>query len=413
MSTTITSHTLACGMPLVIESSTSVQSLALNWLLPAGSATDPADAVGLSTLLAELLTRGAGDLDGRQHSDALDMLGVQRSAYAGRHHMHIGATLLADRLAEALPLIVSMVRAPRLAAESLDGVRALCLQSFESLRDEPQHMVGINVNAAHEPPPFNRSGYGDRATLESATLEQIRAFWQQRFVPVGAILAVAGAVDPEQLINLLNTQLAGWSGDVDEPQPTAEPQGGIAHEQQDSNQSHIAICCDAPAEPHEDSMLERLAVGVLSGGTSARLFTEVRQKRSLCYSVGASYRAGRDRGVVRLYAGTRPERAQETIDVSLAEFDRIAQGATDEEYRRAVTQLKSHLIMSGESSRARASAIASDQFRLGHARSLDEIARRVDAISHDDLNAYLARRSFGPFTMATIGPAALSLPVPA
>jgi predicted Zn-dependent peptidase len=160
-------------------------------------------------------------------------------------------------------------------------------------------------------------------------------------------------------------------------------------------------------------MLERLAVGVLSGGTSGRLFTEVRQKRALCYSVGASYRGGKEHGMVSLYAGTTPERAQETVDVCLAEIHRLREGATASELDRAANRLKAHLVMAGESTAARAAAIASDQFRIGRPRSLQEFAAAVDAVTLDALNDYLARRDFGEFTVASIGPVELAARVEA
>lgn len=145
--------------------------------------------------------------------------------------------------------------------------------------------------------------------------------------------------------------------------------------------------------------------GLLS--TSGRLFTEVRQKRSLCYSVGASYRAGRDQGMVTMYAGTTPERAQETLDVALQEVHRLNSGITREEFDRAVIGLKAHQIMQGESTPARAAALVYDQFRLGRARTLEEIAAAVDAITLEQVNEYLASREFGRFTICTIGPEAL------
>jgi predicted Zn-dependent peptidase len=159
-------------------------------------------------------------------------------------------------------------------------------------------------------------------------------------------------------------------------------------------------------------MLERLAIAVLSGSTSGRLFTEVRAKRSLCYSVGASYRASRDFGIVGLYAGTTPERAQETLDVCTAEIDGMLGTASvsREEYDRAVIGLKSSLIMQGESTGARAAAIAEDTDRLGRPRALDEVAAEIDAISLDDLNAYCASRVAGSFTIVSIGKTPLNPP---
>ena len=77
---------------------------------------------------------------------------------------------------------------------------------------------------------------------------------------------------------------------------------------------------------------------------------------------------------------------------------------SEAEFLRAVIGLKSNLVMQGESTSARASAIASDHFRIGRARTLEELAAAMDAVSLDQLNAYLARRRIGEFTVATIGP---------
>ena len=223
-------------------------------------------------------------------------------------------------------------------------------------------------------------------------------------MPNGSIITAAGAVDPDQLADRLNMLLSGWIGSHEEPERSAEATRGYLHIPQDTAQMHIGLAWDAPREADEDAMLERLAVAVLSGSTSGRLFTEVRQKRSLCYSVGASYRPGRDDGLVALYAGTTPQRAQETLDVSLAEVARLREGVESDEFDRAVIGLKSHLIMQGESTPARAGALGGDHFRLGRARTLDELAASIDAITLADLNAYVARREVGDFTIVSIGP---------
>ncbi len=161
-------------------------------------------------------------------------------------------------------------------------------------------------------------------------------------------------------------------------------------------------------------MLERLAISVLSGGMSSRLFTEIREKRALCYSVGARYATDRDFGIVTASVGTQPERAQESLDVLVAEMQRLSTPkgrVTPEEFCRAVVGMKSGLVFSGESTGARASALASDVFRLGTPRSLEQLAAEVDAITLDQLNAYLATRSLGEVTIQTVGPEPLTPPI--
>lgn len=406
----IETHRLACGLTVVLEPIQSVTSVALRWLLPMGSATDPADRQGYSTLLSELIFRGAGELSSREHSDALDRLGIQRSSQVQSHHLRIDATMMADHLHEGLKLIVPMVLTPTLPADGLDSVRSLCLQSLESLADDPQHLVMLRVRQQHLPSPFNRTGYGEEVALRDACIEDLREFRASRCRPRNSILGIAGQIEPESLIPILDGLLEGWSGTTDDPQELEPGRRGVVSLSQSTSQVHIAVVFDAPREADDDSILERLAIGVLSGSTSGRLFTEVRQKRSLCYSVGASYGSGRDYGLVTMYAGTTPERAQETLDVSLGEIFRLRQGVEQAEFDRVVTGLKSQLIMQGESTPARATAIALDQFRLGGARSLSDITREIDAVSLGSLNDYLTRREYGEFTITSIGPVELKSP---
>ena len=114
--------------------------------------------------------------------------------------------------------------------------------------------------------------------------------------------------------------------------------------------------------------------------------------------------------MVSLYAGTTPDRAEETLEVCTAEIQRLQEGVREEEFQRAVVGLKSNLIMQGESTAARAAAIGYDHFRLGRARTLPELAVEIDSISIERLNDYLETRQFGEFTVASIGPAELAVP---
>ena len=193
---TIETIPLDCGATLVFEPIAGVASAALNWMLPPGSSSDPDDGDGLAAVLSELIFRGAGDLDSRKHSDALDRLGVQRSSHVSTHHLRLSATLVGHRLDEAVPLLAAMVTQPSLPADAVEAVQSLCLQSLESLDDDPQQLVMLRLRERHHPPPFNRHGYGERSVLEQCTIDDLRRSWAGRCVPGGSILAVAGAADP-------------------------------------------------------------------------------------------------------------------------------------------------------------------------------------------------------------------------
>jgi predicted Zn-dependent peptidase len=408
----ITTITLDCGLPLIVESMSGVRSAGLTWLLPMGTARDPADKIGLSAVLSEMVLRGAGGMDSRQHADAFDKLGVSRSVSNEGQFITLGATMLGSRVLDALPLIVDIVRRPRLAEEDFEPSRDLAVQSIESLKDDPQERVMLLLRQQHNPDPIRRSNLGTIEGLEKLTHADLAPAWHKGAVPGGGVLAIAGGVDPAPIARKLNELFKGWSGTSEPVTWTGTGARGVVHETDATNQVQIALCHDAPPETDENCWLERVATAVLSGGMSGRLFTEVREKRALCYSVYASYSADKKYGRTVAYSGTTPERAQETLSVLLAELRRImtSEGKVDTgEFQRAVVGLKSKLVMSGESSGARAAALARDFHRLGRPRTLEELAGKYDAVTIEALNRYLASRSMGTITVATIGPSPLTV----
>lgn len=413
--TTIDMRRLDCGATLVTERIDGVSSAAIDWLVPAGCAYEPEPRQGAGAMWSELLVRGSGTLDSRGAADAFDRLGAGRACEVGMLFMRLHATLLGERAGGVLPLLADMVLRPRMAEEAVEPSRDLALQALESLRDNPQERATLAARARHFPSPFNRSGMGTEEGLRALTRADLASAWSRLAVPSGSIIAAAGRVDPDAMAADLNRLLDGWSGAHAEPARGPAPARGYAHEPDETNQVQILLVHDAPSERDEaSSVLERIVVSVLSGGMSGRLFSEVREKRGLCYSVSAGYRGDRDFGSVTAYVGTTPERAQESLDVLVAELGRIgapAGAVTPEEFQRAVIGMKSRLVFSGESTGARAGAIASDTHRLGRARTLDELARRIDAVTLDQVNAYLAGRTLGTVTVQTLGPRELKPPL--
>jgi predicted Zn-dependent peptidase len=404
--------TLRCGMPVACERVDGARSVSVAWMLPAGAAHDPDKLCGISSVSSELIFRGAGDMDSRAAADAFDRIGALRSAESSIRRIGVAATTTGDRLEALLGLMTDLVRRPRFEAASVEPAKALALQSLASLQDDPQERAVLAARERHLPSPFNRSTYGDEAGIRAITRERALDWWHAHAVPGGSVLTIAGDVDRDAAVARIDDLLGDWSGVRDEPAPRNEPVRGYAHEAEESNQVQIVVVQDGPAAGDPDSDLERLAVSVLSGGMSGRLFTQVREVRGLCYAVHASYRADRDRGVMSSYVGTTPERAQESLDVLFEQLEQINTGdVTPDEFRRAQIGMRSKLVFSGESTGARAATIAGDLVTLGRVRTLDERLETMAAITLDQLNDYLRRRTPGKPTIQTLGPAPLTPPV--
>src|SRR5208282_5169325 len=219
----------------------------------------------------------------------------------------------------------------------------LAFQDLQGLEDEPRQKVLIELRHRHYPPPLGHDRRGTVAGIEGLDHRKLQAHYRRLFRPRGSILSVAGNIDWQPLRDQVERLFGGWKA-VPEPALQLGPQPAKqAHIAKDTTQTQIGIAY--PSVPFsEPGYYDALgAVRVLSGGMSSRLFTEVREKRGLCYSVWADYSTFKDRASVLCYAGSTNERAQETLDVTLGELKRLQEGIQDEEVERVKAGLKSSL----------------------------------------------------------------------
>jgi predicted Zn-dependent peptidase len=403
-------HTFANGLTLLAEQMPGMQSAAMTFLVPAGASTDPVDRSGSATVLSDLVLRGAGERDSRALTDYLDSLGLQRSSTVGVHHSRFGCAALAGKVMNGLEVYADIVRRPHLPESGFDAARDLALQALAGVDDEPRQKLMIKLREWHLPSPYGRNTMGDKDNLEKLTVELVRADHARRYHAKDAILSIAGNVDFNELKDEVERNFGDWNGQAEAPLEILPPPGNYHHEQQKSEQTHIGIAYPSVTETDPDYYTMRLAVEVLSGGMSGRLFTEVREKRGLCYSVWAGYSSLKGQGSILGYAGTSNERAQATLDCLLGELHRLSDGVTQAELDRAKTGLKASTIMQGESTSARAGAIAHDFFIRGRIRTLDEIKDAIDSVTVEKVNAYLKTHKPGPFTIVIVGPKELKLP---
>lgn len=410
MTETTVCRTFPNGLVLVAEPMNWLESAAFTFLVPAGCVYDPLDRSGLASFTCEMSIRGAGQRDSRRLIDDLDNLGVDRSESVSDAHLRYGGATVADNLPATLAIYADILRRPHLPDDQLEAARLAMLQELRAVEDEPAQKVMIELQRHFYPEPWGRPSQGDQASLENTTINDIRRFFRRHFGPKGTILGVAGKIDWPRVEDTVESLLGDWNGSPESPgaeRPTTCKKTHLSYE---SNQTHIGIAY--PSVPYRDPHYFQAwgAMGVLSGGMSARLFTEVRERRGLCYSVYATYHTLRDRGGVFCYAGTSAERAQETLDVTLHELLRLAEGVKPQELQRLKARIKSALIMQQESSSSRSSSIARDWYHLGRVRTLEEVGRLADELTCESINAYLAEHPPKDFTIDTLGPCELETP---
>ncbi len=408
MSNPVHTHTFPNGLTLLAEPMDFVRSAAVYFLVPAGCAYENAEDAGLASALSEMLSRGAGDRDTEALMLAFDSLGIDHNEGPGLLNLFASGSTVAKNVPAALELFADVLLRPQLPKADLAAVQSQLLQDLQSLDDSPQEQVMLELQRRYYPSPLNKDRYGTEETLEGLTVQKLRTFHERYFRPNGTIVSVAGKIDWPILKNQVEKLFGGWP--VGEKHAiTVDPahKPTSVHIEKDKQQTQITFAFPSVSVTDPLYFAAKGTVGVLSSGMSSRLFTEVREKRGLCYSVYASHEGMKDRGTIVGYSGTRPERAQETLDVMLAEFDKLRDGVQQDEIDRMKAGLKTSLIMQQESTSARAGAIARDWYYLNRVRSFDEIQHEIDSLTPQRVMDYIDAFPFRDPTIVTLGPAEL------
>jgi len=402
-------HVLKNGMVILGEPMAAVESVAFGFMLPAGAAQLPEGCCGAGSVIEDWIFRGAGNKNSRELGDALDGLGLHRSISVGSSHITIGAVLEASNLAESIELYADIILRASLKDDEFDLARQLAIDGVKSLDDDPHEKVILKLREQFYPSPLGRSAVGDVDELKALTAEKTRQIIRNNFNLSQTVFAVAGKYDFDTIAAQMQNLFETNEQKPLEPVVPGSRGDKYTHVNNEGAQVHIGLMTETVKLSDEDYYNVRVAISVLSGGMSARLFTEVREKRGLCYAIRAQYHGLKDAAGIMCYAGTTPEKSQETLDVITEQFNRLDEGISEEEIERAKVGLKASLVLQSEASSSRAAGIGRDYYMLGRVRSLDEIKGRIEATGVDSVLGFLRNNKFKNFTVATIGPKQLRI----
>lgn len=404
MSDTLDKHVLSNGMVVLGEPMDQVESAAFTFLVPSGASVLPDGCCGAGNVIVDWIFRGAGSRDSRGLIEALDGLGVHRNSSVGNSNISLGAAMVAGCLHDTLDIYADVILRPTLDNDQFELSRQLAMHELIGLDDDPRQKVMLLLREQFYPDPLGRPATGKITELQALTSGQGASIIKSKFCPADTIFAVAGKYDFSAVCEQLEGLLGGSIERVESTIEVGERGEDYLHVQHEGAQVHIGIMTQTTPITSDDYYNAMAAVSVLSGGMSSRLFTEVREKRGLCYAVGARYHTLKDRAGICCYAGTTPDKAQETLDVTTEQFENLHNGISEDEIHRAKVGLKSTLIMQSESTSSRAGGIASDYYLLGQVRPLSEIKDKLEELSVDSVVEFLNNNRFTDYTVVTIGP---------
>ncbi len=385
-------HTLKSGMQIVGQRMPSLASVTFGLQFAAGIKDEPSEKLGLTHLLSDMVFQGTESRNVRQLTEEFEAIGARKGGETGNEFARYSAQIVGNRLDRALELMADVLRHPAFPEDEFDQMRNVQLQEIRRRDDEPMRRIFDLVRERfYDGTNLGRRALGLKETVEGLTATDLRDFWQERYRPDGALLAIAGNFDWEHVVARVDELFGDWQGSAPvAPVVLPDPHQAVNIEIQDGNQEHIGMAFPFPKYGDPNYYAALVVSEIFGGGMTSRLFREVREKRGLVYSVAAIFSPNGVFGAEFLYAGTTPEKSPETVRVMLDELRHLQnEGVSEDELLRAKVQIKSELVMRSESSGARMSALLRSWWFEQRLVTIQELKEAVDGVTREQILALL------------------------
>ncbi len=399
--------TLDSGVRIVTEALASVRSVALGFYIGTGSSGETHDEAGLSHLIEHMLFRGSSRYGSLEIDQIFDGFGAELNAGTGKETTSVYSRVLDEHFPTAFDVMADMVWRPRFDPQELDAEREIVLEEIAMYEDDPQDKVfDVLGDAVFGDHPLGRAIIGRAEVVSGTPAEGLAAFHAGRYTPGNVVIAAAGAIEHEALVELVRAAeggLAAAAGLVPVAPAVDAARQRLRFHTKETEQYHLCLGSHGIARDDDRRYALRILDTILGGSSSSRLFVEVREKRGLAYSVSTFSSAYAHAGQFGLYVGTRPDNVEKALKVIGDELSRaIEDPATDAELRRAKENVKGRIGLSLESTTARMNRLGSAVLADMPLLSLDEIIERLDAVTVDDLRS-LAAELLDPSRMSAAG----------
>lgn len=350
----IVEATLSNGIEVVAVQTGNVPIATISMLVPGGSKTDPRSHAGIAQMAAALADKGINGMDAGAIAASFESLGASFGGGAGSDGSSFSLTAPVANFGAAGALAASIIKGAIYPDEEFERERARALDGLRVQMQEPGGLARYIARAAmYGDAPYGSQPDGTAESLAMITRNDLLEHRQRYFHPSRMKIVVSGGISPEQAIATAEAMFGDWSTNmIAGPIPVesageAQPVRTIVVDMPGAGQAAVVAAVRAPSRTDPDYFPLELANSVLGGGSSGRLFEEIRTKRSLSYGAYSGFADRADDSMLTASSQTKNDTADEVAEIFLTEFGRLG----SEELTEYVLQRR-RLFLSGSNARA-------------------------------------------------------------
>lgn len=395
------------GLRVITEEMPSLRSVAVGCWVDTGTRDENGSEAGASHFLEHLLFKGSEKLSARTIAETFDSIGAESNAFTSKDFTCFWARLLDQDLPTGMEIMSEMLQRPAFRVDEIDAERQVVIEEINMNEDDPSDVAFEEfVQGIFQGHPLERPVLGTRESIRAMTPDDIAGYWQRRYTPGSTVIAMAGSVDHDRVVKLIDSLFGEWQGTVvDRESAPSTPKPHVRIKGRDTEQAHLVLGGAGIDRADERRWAFQVLHQVLGGGMASRLFDEIREKRGLAYSVYSFRMAHADAGAWGVYVGTTPKQtatALEVIDTELGKV--ITDGITAAELERAKGSMRGGLALALEDANSRMVRLGRDELTGAAHLSVDERLAQLDSVTLEDVREVAEQLMTGPRVIGAVGP---------
>lgn len=386
------------GTRIVTEKMDTVRSAAVGLWFETGSRDESLKQAGVSHFLEHMMFKGTPKRSALRIAREIEQVGGYLNAFTGKEMTAYYAHLLDEHLPLAVDTLGDMVSHSQFAEKMIAREQGVVLEEISSYEDTPDDVVHEDFNTllfgSH---PLGRPVLGTRKSVASFTRDDLIGYWGSHYTPKRLVIAAAGGVEHDKLVNLVAEKLELKNGSRKTRRITHSPEPSERQFLRKKQIVQAHLCLGTRGLSYSDTRRYAFFVlnTVLGSGMSSRLFQRVRERNGLAYSIYSFHEAYHDTGMFGIYAGLEEKQVERAVAMIRQELEKLIDTPlTRTELKRAKAQLKGGLTLSLENVSSRMNRLARMEIYLGRYHPLDDLLDGIDAVTAEEIQQ-LASELFG------------------
>jgi zinc protease len=394
---TVRKEVLGNGIRVIVRENRAVPVVAVEAGFLGGLRAESPSLSGISVLTAEMLTKGTKERTAREISEAVENMAADLSGFSGRNSFGLAGRFLRRDFEQGFRLFAESLLGPTFPKEELEKKRQELLGRLKLQKDNLTQSAFLLFLSTHfGSHPYARNTLGKEETIPGIEREDLERFYFRWADPRNLVIAISGDIDEENALSAVRKafgDLAPRKEFVPIGPMQVEPLSEIrfAEEQREKQQAHFVIGYTGARFTDPDRYAMDL-LGAALAGMGGRLFTNLRDRKSLAYSVTSFSSEQVDPGFFAFYMGTSADKLDEAIADTLKEIDEVRKdGITKEEFERAKKWMIGTYEIGLQSNAAYAEKFMYNElYGIGYEETF-RIPEKIQALTLEEVNLVAAK----------------------